>query len=78
MRQFWQTDGKKFTTSKIIKKSKTLNAERKLPTSYARMSNTDITKKNSAQEGVCLGGKGQPSKLCEMKDVHGSGQIMCT
>ena len=57
MRQFWQTDGKKFTTSKIIKKSKTLNAERKLPTSYARMSNTDITKKNSAQEGVCLGKK---------------------
>ena len=21
------------------------------------------------------GGKGQPGKLCEMKDVHGSGQI---
>ena len=24
------------------------------------------------------GGKGQPGKLCEIKDVHGSGQIMYT
>ena len=48
---------KKFTTSKIIKKSKTLNAERKLPTSNARMSNNDITEKNLAQEAVCLGKK---------------------
>lgn len=51
-------------TSKIIKK---LNSHCRMKTSYARMSNNDITEKNSAQEAVCLGEKVNQANCVKLK-----------
>lgn len=38
-----------------------------MKTSYARMSNNDITEKNSAQEAVCLGEKVNQANCVKLK-----------